>query len=137
MPPPSTSLNQVRVLGAVAAVVSLALGLGLQLLDRSPLIDVLGSMFYVVFFGLLLLVAWPALRTVVIAAVALAGTTLLEVLQLTGIPDAIVDVLPPARLVFGSAFDPLDLVAYVGGALLLLVLLLAIRRPVRAETAAP
>lgn len=64
MPPPSTSLNQVRVLGAVAAVVSLALGLGLQLLDRSPLIDVLGSMFYVVFFGLLLLVAWPALRTI-------------------------------------------------------------------------
>jgi hypothetical protein len=125
---PTASLNRVRALGAVAAVVSLALGLGLQLLDRSPLIDVLGSVLYVVFFGLLLLIAWPALRTVVIAAVALAGATLFEVLQLTGIPDAIVDVLPPARLVFGSAFDPLDLVAYVGGALLLVLLLLAIRR---------
>lgn len=137
MPRPSASLNHVRALGALAAVVSLTLGLGLQLLDRSPLIDVLGSMLYVVFFGLLLLVAWPALRTVVIAAVALAVATLLEVLQLTGVPDAIVDPIPPARLVFGSAFDPLDLVAYVGGALSLVVLLLAIRRPVRAETAAP
>jgi hypothetical protein len=136
MPRPTASLNRARSLGAVAAVVSLALGLGLQLLDRSPLIDVLGSMLYVVFFGLLLLVAWPALRTIVIASVALAGATLLELMQLTAIPDVIVGALPPARLVFGSAFDPLDLVAYVGGALLLVLLLLAIRRPVRAETAA-
>lgn len=128
MSPPTASLTQVRTLGAVAAVVSLALGLGLQLLDRSPLIDVLGSMLYVVFFGLLLLVAWPALNTVVIASVALAVAALLELLQLTGIPDAIVGVLPPVRLVFGSAFDPLDVVAYVGGALLLLVLLSVLNR---------
>jgi hypothetical protein len=115
----------------VAAVVCLALGLGLQLLERSPLIDVLGSMLYVVFIGLLILVAWPALRAVVIASIAFAMATLVELLQLTGIPDVVVDALPPARLVFGSEFDPLDLIAYVGGALLLLVLLLVITRSKR------
>jgi hypothetical protein len=136
MPPPTASLNHVRALGAVTAVVSLGLGLGLQLLDRSPLIDVLGSMLYVIFFGLLVLLVWPALRAVVIASVAFAVTTLLELLQLTGIPDVIVAVLPPARLVFGSAFDPLDLLAYVVGALLLALLVVVIRRSARTETVA-
>lgn len=131
MPAPTASLNRVRSLGAVTAVVSLALGLGLQLLDRSPPIDVLGSMLYVVFFGLLMLLVWPALRAPVIATVAFAVTTLLELLQLTGIPGAIVAVLPPARLVFGSAFDPVDLAAYAGGALLLAVLVHLIARSSR------
>jgi hypothetical protein len=51
----------------------------LQLVERSPLVDVRGSMLYVVFFGLLLVVAWPALRTAVVAAVALGGATLLVI----------------------------------------------------------
>lgn len=136
MPAPIAAPNHVRALGAVAAVVSLALGLALQLLDRSPVIDVLGSMLYVVFFGLLVLVAWPALSAVAIASVAFAVATLLELLQLTGVPDAIVAVLPPARLVFGSAFDPLDLAAYLAGAVLLALLLVAIGRSARAESVA-
>jgi hypothetical protein len=46
-------------------------------------------------------------------------------------------VFPPARLLLGSAFDPLDLIAYGGGALLLFVALVGLtmlaRRPEATE----
>jgi len=123
--------RRVRALGALAVFACLTLGLGLQLVDRSPVIDVLGSMLYVVLVGLLVLLIWPALPRLAVASIGLAIATMVELLQLTGIPSAVVAVLPPARLVFGSAFDPLDLVAYVGGALLLLPLLHAITQQAR------
>ena len=37
--------------------------------------------------------------------------------------------MPLARLVFGSAFDPMDLVAYLVGAVLLVPIVAVIRRP--------
>ncbi|MBT2516900.1 DUF2809 domain-containing protein [Streptomyces sp. ISL-90] len=128
MPPLTASPRNVRVLGALGAVACIALGLGLQLLDRSPILDVLGSILYVVLVGLLVLVVRPTLPAVVVASVALAISTAIELLQLTGIPDSIGAAVPAARLVFGSAFDPIDLVAYAGGAVLLFVLLRVIAR---------
>jgi hypothetical protein len=99
----------------------------LQLVERSPLVDVLGSMLYVVFFGLLLALAWPALPALVTAGVALAIAVTIELLQLTPIPAAIVHAVPVSRLLFGSAFDAMDLAAYLGGAVLLWTLLVLLR----------
>ena len=59
---------------------------------------------------------------------ALAIAVGVELLQLTPIPAAVVDAVPAARLLFGSAFDPWDLAAYLGGAVALFVLLRVITR---------
>ena len=120
---PLTPLRRIRLLAVVAALLCLALGLGLQLLDRSSVIDLLGSVLYVMLVGLLVVLVRPSLPALVIAAIALGISTMVELLQLTPIPAVIVESFPPARLVLGSAFDPLDLVAYLAGALLLIPLL--------------
>lgn len=113
--------RRLQVLSLVAASGCLVLGILLQLLDRSPLVDVAGSVLYVGFAGMLFAAAWPALSSVAIASAAFAFAAAVELLQLTGVPQALVAVFPPARLVFGSSFDPIDLVAYAGGAVLLFV----------------
>ncbi|MFD4422136.1 DUF2809 domain-containing protein [Agromyces sp. NPDC058484] len=135
MPAPNDPLNRVRASGVAAVIVIVALGLGLQLLERSSLVDVLGSMLYVDMAGLLLLLAWPTLPALAVASVALAIAMVIELLQLTVIPGFIVDAFPPARLVLGSAFDPLDLAAYAAGAVVLLLLVQAIARSSRRSTA--
>ena len=106
MPPVTASARRIRLRALVAAVGCVVLGLGLQLLDRSPLVDVLGSMLYVIVFGLVILLTWPALPAVAVASIALAIAVGVELLQLTPIPAVVVDAVPPARLLFGSAFDP-------------------------------
>ena len=122
------SSRAVRVRAVIGAVTCLALGLGLQLLDRSLVIDLLGSVLYVIFAGLLVLLIRPSLTGPAVALIAVAFATVIELLQLTGIPAAIVDAVPLARLVFGSAFDPMDLVAYLVGAVLLVPIVAVIRR---------
>ena len=116
MPRPTASPRGIRVLAALSALACIALGLGLQLLDRSFAVDALGSVLYVVLIGLILVLIRPTARSLVIAAIAFAVAASVELLQLTGVPGAIVEVVPLARLVLGSAFDPLDLVAYAIGA---------------------
>ena len=129
MPLPTTPARtaRLRVLAVVAASGCLVLGLALQLLDRTPLIDVLGSMLYVVFFGLLIVLVAATLgdhrgrhRTG-----ARRGD---RVAAAHPVPAAIVDAVPVSRLLFGGAFDAMDLVAYLGGAVLLWALLVVLRR---------
>ena len=127
MPPAAAPARRIRLRAAVASAGCVALGLGMQLFDRSPLIDVLGSVLYVVVFGLVILLAWPKLPAIAVSSVALAIAVGVELLQLTSIPAAVVDAVPAARLLFGSAFDPWDLAAYLGGAVALFVLLRVIR----------
>ncbi|MFF2493830.1 DUF2809 domain-containing protein [Agromyces sp. NPDC058064] len=104
---------------ATAAVVLLA-GLGLQLLDRTVVVDLAGSALYACLVGLVVAIFWPRLPVWVVAVAGFGIAAAVELLQLTGIPSRLVDAVPPLRLVFGSSFDPLDLVGYTLGALLLL-----------------
>jgi hypothetical protein len=127
--------RRLRVLSLVAASGCLVLGVLLQLLDRSPLVDVAGSVLYVGFAGMLLAALWPALSSAAIAAVAFAFAAAVELLQLTAVPQGIVAAFPPARLLFGSSFDPFDLVAYAGGAVLLYVAHLGLARLVARQPA--
>jgi hypothetical protein len=127
MPAPSPTSRR-RVLFALAAAVGLALGLGLQLIERTAPVDAAGSVLYVCVVGLAVAIVWPRLSSAVVASVAFVVATTIELLQLTGLPERLVAVVPPLRLLFGSSFDPLDLIAYAGGALLLLVIHLGLVR---------
>ncbi|MFB9311356.1 DUF2809 domain-containing protein [Agromyces hippuratus] len=114
------------VRSALAAAVGLALGLGLQLLDRTPVIDVLGSVVYIVFIACLLRAIWPGFGAAGSAATAFGFATVVELSQLTELPQRVVDAFPPSRLLLGSAFDPIDLVAYAAGAVLAFVVQLVL-----------
>jgi hypothetical protein len=93
---------------------------------------VLGSIVYIVFIACLLHAVWPALGAVGSAATAFGFATAIELLQLTELPQLVVDAVPLSRLLFGSAFDPVDLFAYAGGAVLAVVVqIVLIGRAVR------
>jgi Protein of unknown function (DUF2809) len=130
---PIQETRRLRLLSGIAAAGCLVLGLATQALDRSPLADVVGSVLYVCCIGLSTCVAWPRLSSIVIASLAFGFAVSVELIQVTGMPSEITAVFPPARLLLGSAFDPLDLIAYGGGALLLFVALVGLtmlaRRP--------
>lgn len=56
---------------------------------------------------------WPPLT---VALAAFGFSSALELLQLTDVPATLSDAVPPARLVFGTAFAWADLPAYAVGA---------------------
>jgi hypothetical protein len=125
----------IRVRSGLVAAVSLALGLGLQLLERTPVVDVLGSVVYIVFIASALRAIWPSLGAVACSATAFGFATLVELSQLTELPQRVVDAFPPSRLLLGSAFDPIDVFAYAGGAVLAFLVHVALVG--RARVAAP
>ncbi|WP_157007526.1 DUF2809 domain-containing protein [Agromyces laixinhei] len=116
--PASIGSARLRVRALVAAVACLAIGAGLQFVPRTVVVDLLGSVLYVGLIAFLLRAVWPRLGDATSAAAAFAVAATIELLQLTGLPQRLVEVFPPARLVFGSSFDPIDLLAYAVGALL-------------------
>lgn len=117
-------------LGVVIGVV--AIGLFARFVVPDPLGDFLGGVFYTVLIAvlvcplvsLLLRLRMPQRPTLwrirhwIAAAVALAVSASIEFLQLSSIPEQLGALFPPARLVLGTSFAPLDLVAYCVGALL-------------------
>jgi hypothetical protein len=58
----------------------------------------------------------PRSSAVAIGASALALCTLVELFQLTGLPALWAESFWPVRLLLGTGFDPLDLIAYAVGA---------------------
>lgn len=128
----AASRRRVRLVALAAAVGCLVLGLALQLVDRTPAVDVLGGLLYAALIGALALLVAPGLPPWAVAAIAFGLSAAIELLQLTGLPATIVAAVPPARLVLGSSFDPWDLAAYVGGAALAWGIAAAAVRPSRA-----
>lgn len=116
MPAETTTESRIRIVGAITAGACLALGLGTQLLAWSPAVDALASVLYVVLIGSLVMLVAPRLPGLAVASIAFGFATAIELFQLTGLPQAIVGVIPAAHLVLGNAFDALDIVAYAGGA---------------------
>lgn len=95
------------------AVVVLAAGLGIhRALPSSAATDIAGDALYAVLIYLLVLVAAPRVPPWGAAVAAGVWCTAVELLQLTPLPAMWGAAFPPARLVFGSAFDPRDLVIY-------------------------
>jgi hypothetical protein len=132
--------RRVRLRSGLVAAVSLALGLGLQLVERTPVVDVLGSVVYVVFIACLLRAVWPRLGAAGSAATAFAFAAVIELVQLTPLPQLVVDVFPPSRLLLGSSFDPIDVLAYAGGAAIAFLVqfaLIGVARVAASPDAAP
>ncbi|MBV1778317.1 DUF2809 domain-containing protein [Paeniglutamicibacter sp. ABSL32-1] len=123
---------------AAAALVPpvVAAGLASRFLGAGLPADLSGGVFYAVLIYLLLTVLRPRAAALSIAAAALVLCVLIELLQLTGIPADLARAFPPVRLVLGTGFAPLDLLAYaIGSALALGADVLAGRIRVRRPTA--
>ena len=93
--------------------------------------DVAGGLLYAVLVVLLLAFVRPSARPSRVAAVGLGICVLVELAQLTGVPAALVAVVPPLRFVLGTTFWAWDLVAYAAGAALAALVLSALRQGLR------
>lgn len=126
----STAAQLLTWIGLILAVV--ALGLVVRFVVAGPVGDFLGGVLYTVLIAVLVFPLVTALvrlrmpvspsalrnRHWIAAGVALAVSVAVELLQLSSIPAQLSHAFPPARLVLGTSFAPLDLVAYGAGALL-------------------
>jgi hypothetical protein len=106
-----------RAVPLIAALVVLVLGLAVHI-TGPPGSDKLGDALYAGLVVLLTLVLRPAAPARVLALLGVVWCWGVELLQLTSVPDAAAARFPPAGLVLGSGFDPVDLLAYVVGVLL-------------------
>lgn len=84
--------------------------------------DWAGGIAYAAFVYGLFAFVWPDLPSRVVGIAAFAGSAVVELLQLVGVAEALVDVWSPLRLVFGTSFVAADFVAYAIGAGLAAVL---------------
>jgi len=80
--------------------------------------NLVGDGLYAVLVYVLLVGVAPSVPTTRAAAVAFGICAAVELLQLTGLPAAIVATLPGARLVLGTTFNAPDLLAYAAGVVL-------------------
>lgn len=102
-----------RRLGAAACVLPvIALGLGARFLGSGLAADVAGGVVYAVLIYVLATFLRPRAGHVANALAALVFCVLIELLQLTDIPADLAAFFPPVRLVLGTTFVPLDLLAY-------------------------
>jgi hypothetical protein len=90
--------------------------------------DLLGSALYTVLLALLLALVAPRLPASVTAGAATVASVGVELLQLSGLPAAVSQVVPPAAWVLGSTFAATDLLGYLAGGVSGLVLLRVLRR---------
>lgn len=125
----------VAVLAASAVVI--CIGLAVHFTVYGPVGDFSADALYAVLAYLAVSFVAPRVRSQVIAGVSFLVCAAIEVSQLSGGPAALAEVFPPARLILGTTFAPLDLVAYaLGVGAALTCDLLIQRRPPRASTGA-
>jgi hypothetical protein len=110
------------------AVVVVAAGLAVRVLP-GLVGDGAGGVLYAVLLYLIIVLISPTRPATVVALLAIVVGVAIELAQLTPIPAALADALPPARLVFGTTFAPLDLIWAVLGPVLAAGIDLALRRP--------
>ncbi|MFG1708334.1 DUF2809 domain-containing protein [Nonomuraea sp. M3C6] len=94
---------------ALAAALTVLVGLGVRILWDGPVSKYTGDALYTVLVYTLVLLAWPRLRPWVVALLAAGLSGAIEFAQLGDIPAAL-------RPVLGSTFNPPDLFWYAVGA---------------------
>ncbi|WP_054012014.1 ribosomal maturation YjgA family protein [Arthrobacter sp. ERGS1:01] len=100
------------IAGAAVAV----LGLALHFLAAGDAASLVADALYTVLVYLLFGFVAPAARRHRVALAAFAFSAVIEIAQLTGIPAQLGQAFPPSRLLLGTTFSALDLVAYAVGA---------------------
>ena len=74
--------------------------------------EISGDVLYAVAAYLALVVVAPRLRSLIVAATALAWCVAVELFQVTGLPLVWGAVFRPVMFVLGTVFDPRDLLVY-------------------------
>ena len=120
-----------RVVPLVVTMVTLAAGLAVRADPSPPAADKVGDVLYAALVVVLLWLLRPDAGARTLAAVGLLWCWAVEFLQLTAVPDAVARRHPLSRLVLGSGFDPLDLLAYAAGIAAATLVVLLGRRAVR------
>lgn len=101
-----------RLVAFIALVITIAWGLWVRsghFVGDATWAQRLGTSLWAVALVLVLRTACPSWSVARTGLFALGVAFAVEFLQLTGIPRAISERLPPARLILGSDFDPRDL----------------------------
>ncbi|QYF72394.1 DUF2809 domain-containing protein [Cryobacterium sp. PAMC25264] len=106
-----------RLTLAAAAVMILVTGLVVTYATVGFAGDLVGDALYAVLIFLIVSFIFVRMNSWRVAVIAILICTGIELFQLTGLPVEIAAVFPPARFVLGTAFDPVDLVAYIIGVL--------------------
>ncbi len=107
-----------RLPGAAAAILTVAVGLAVHTYGDGRLAGYVGDALYTVMVYALVVVVRPSIGPAVAACWALGISWAVEFLQLTDIPAQLSAAVPAMRLVVGTTYNALDLVAYVVGAAL-------------------
>ncbi|WP_454698356.1 ribosomal maturation YjgA family protein [Arthrobacter humicola] len=97
---------------------SIALGLSIRTLSDAAWTGPAGDGLYAVLVYVLVAILIPSQPKALIAAAAVTACVMIELFQLTGIPQPaeLGKSWPPLRLVLGTTFGTADLLAYAGGA---------------------
>ncbi|PZG38155.1 DUF2809 domain-containing protein [Spongiactinospora gelatinilytica] len=109
-------IGRTRLAAGAAAVVTVAAGLGVRALAEGDFAKYAGDALYTLLIYALVVVAAPRVRPPVAALVAAGVSWLVEFAQLTGVPAALSQESPLARLALGTTFNPPDLLWYAVGA---------------------
>ncbi|MFJ2863388.1 DUF2809 domain-containing protein [Kitasatospora sp. NPDC087314] len=105
-----------RVVALAAAGVTVAAGLGARAVLGGDVAKYAGDALYTVLVYALVVSVAPGVRPVRAAVVAAGLSWVVELFQLTGVPDALGRRSGLVRLVLGSTFNPPDLLWYLVGA---------------------
>ncbi len=100
----------------IAAIDVVILGLVIHFFVAGDIASLIADALYTVLVYLVLAFMLPKAGRHWIALAAFAFSALIELAQLTGVPEQLAVSFPPSRLVFGTTFSALDLVAYAVGA---------------------
>jgi hypothetical protein len=107
------------------------LGLAVHFRGEGAAADPAADALYAVLIYLLVAFIRPRTHSVLIGAVALSFCVAIELFQLTGIPLALNEITPLARLVFGTTFVAADLLSYAAGVVVIASIDHLVRRQVR------
>ncbi|WP_166874312.1 DUF2809 domain-containing protein [Salinibacterium sp. ZJ450] len=118
---PDVAVLRSRPRTLLAGVLVTAAGLLVHFTLAGAAADFTADALYAVLAYLVVALLAPRMPPAALAGIAYGLCALIELGQLTGLPAALAVLFPPARLLLGTTFAPLDLLAYavgVAGALL-------------------
>jgi len=116
---------------AAASAATITLGLAVHFRGEGAAADPAADALYAVLIYLLVALLRPRTHSVIVAALALGFCVAIELFQLTGVPMALNEITPLARLVFGTTFVAADLLSYTAGVVVIASIDQAFRRSLR------
>lgn len=109
-----------RLALSFAATDVIILGLVIHFFVPGDFASLIADALYTVMVYLVLAVILPRAKRAWLALAAFILSAVIELSQLTGVPEQLAVSFPPSRLIFGTTFSTLDLVAYAAGAVAVL-----------------